>query len=304
MALSLIHSDRKGVRVLVLGNDEDKVNAVEARTENDPDLQRIDVLSVRTMIDAEKIIKQSEPLLVIYEDGFEGKDAISIQLQLRHVDKRLQFIPVLRTLALHTISQLQRIGNVYDYAEGKLLDDYAAFKNAVLDFVRQYSTKEGALTEFLAVVNPIHHSLLVGLAAWKPAKDLSKECVRALLPHYDLSVLEAASIIAADRVYFPEVPVAEYKNILGSQVPDVLEVLGATGAWKQSKRSPTSVPGFIVTAGSLMAEVYAKHQSLSQMLPEIQGKAAHLKHPAARVVTSEVINQIEASLRTRGKKVA
>lgn len=301
---SLLHSEQKGIRVLILGNDENKVNTFEARSENDPDLLRIDVLSVRTLVEAEKIIKKSEPLLVVFQDGFDGKDAISIQLQLRHIDKKLQFVPVLKTLDLPTISQLQRIGNIHDYAETPLLDNYDSLKSVIIEFVRKYSSKDGVLSELLSSVGSIQQALLVGFQSSAAAKKFSVECVRALIPHYDLSTIESASVVAADRIYFPDITPAQYKSILANNVPDVLDVLNATGSWKDPERAPQSVPGFIVTASNYMAEAFVKSHSLAKVESDIEGKALHLKHPAARVLNAKVLAQVVTSLLAKEKKAA
>ena len=301
---SLLHSEQKGIRILILGNDENKVNTFEARTENDPDLSRIDVLSVRTLVEAEKIIKKSEPLLVVFQDGFDGKDAISIQLQLRHIDKKLQFVPSSRLLICLQSLNYSASETFMTMRSPPLLDNYDSLKSVIIEFVRKYSSKDGALSELLSSVGSIQQALLVGFQSSALAKTYSVECVRALIPHYDLSPIESAGVVAADRIYFPDITPTQYKSILANNVPDVLDVLSATGSWKDSERAPQSVSGFIVTASNYMAEAFVKSHSLAKVESDIEGKALHLKHPAARVLNAKVLAQVVTSLLAKEKKAA
>src|SRR3989338_8215139 len=81
--LRLKDSASKGLSVLLLGKNKAQLLEWEARTEVDPDLQRVNVFSSDSIAEGTRLIREHSVQLAVVEDGLEGKDFVFMLLEAR-----------------------------------------------------------------------------------------------------------------------------------------------------------------------------------------------------------------------------
>jgi hypothetical protein len=295
--IHLRNSEAKGLKLLVLDPDAERSVRHEARTELDPRLQRVDVYFVNTLEAARDVARKHGCAAAIVPADIDGADFVTQQVELRHAQPGLDVIALVDVPTIAQLRSARRAGGLMDFAPAATLREYEALTALLLQYVRERS-KASTDHEALDFVESIHRTLLVDRADWKGTKDLSKSITNRLVLAYDLSHDETVSLMAAERLYFPELDSSQYSAILADDPFQLLPVLAACGSWGGHARRPSSTAGLVITAANHAADALAKDQAVETVIQGIRARPIHLLHPSLRQLSDATLTEALGQVQT------
>jgi len=295
-SISLSSSETKGIKVLLVHLNPETADEYEARSEVDAELSRLSVYSTHTLTDARNLLRANACQLVVYCDGVDGLDFVSIQSELRHADPSALLVPIIQVPTVLQFRESKKLGGILDYWEQHRFQTYDDFKDIVRLFVRENAARSSNRSDLFEHVNALQKCLLTSQVKFSDTKNVSRLVVGMLTPHYDLSPDEAVQIIAAESLYMPWLETAEYSKILSKDKFGLAQLLSETRTWKHAGTPPGSIGGFLITAANYLAHQTQECLNADQIITEFDARPVFLKHPAIRTLSTPLLQKTIAAI--------
>jgi hypothetical protein len=296
--ISIANSYINGIVVVLLGKNQEQLQEIEARTENDPDLQRINVYSVAKAADFSKTVREYSANLVIVEDGTDDRDFVFLQMEARQASPGCSIIPLIATPSIGLVRTAQKNGGLVEIGDPADLNSYQKIKNYIVTFALAVTSNDLTFSE-LKPLKTIQKALIIGRQDWLEKKELSSECVNQLLPLFDLSVTECKIIVSAEKVFVPWLTFDSYLNLLGSDYPAILKALSDSASWIEPESTPKSISGLIISAANFIASLVVDGDTKETITAQFELRPSHLKHPGIRTLTREKLSSVLQAIMER-----
>lgn len=282
LSLKLFNSDLQDEVVFLLDVDPERGLQLETHVDLDPDFQRLRFLAPRSQKKMLEIARTQSPTLVIFYDGFEKKDFVALQSELHRLFPESSLLPVVEKISINSIRNSRSTSGVVDIVTPSDVSSYENLKNLILNVLRSKSRHADTWDNQKKTFEPIFNAIMVGHRDWKPVKKSSEDVFFRLLPHFDISEKQSATLWSAERLLVPWCSEEEYKILLKKNSPVLKLILDAIPGIPEAP--PKTPEAFILRLSNWLAERDVRGVSPSDIEHEFSGRPSHLKHPSIRIV--------------------
>lgn len=282
LSLRLFNSELKGEVVLLLDSDRTRAEAVETKVDLDKDFSRLTILAPASWQAMLTAVKNHTPSLIIFYDGFNSKDFVSLQADLHRHFPEADLVPILNKLELSKIRQSRSICSVSDYITTGEASEYQQIKDLILNTIRSRKKSSKDLVSIQNTINPLYKALLVAHDDWSGIKTLSDNYCKSVIILYDFASKEIPIIWAAQRLWTPWVTETEYKEILQAH-PQVLGLI-LQSLHRKPEMPPKDSQTFVVRFSNWLAEQVYKGNQIKKIQRDLEKRPVFLKHSSIRAV--------------------
>ena len=295
-APQISNSELKDFSVLIIDPNEDRSARYEAQTELDLDLQRVSVYFATSMHEGRDAVKTRKPNLAIYPSELDGHDLVSLQLEFRNACKTTGLVPLCENPTLQQYRESRRIGGVVDFAPTDTFETYTSLRDLIIQSCRAIAAENPGLEEGLNYVGVLQRALTLSHPEKATLKSDSSILCREMTSWFDLSTAEVTKLILAEKLYFPEIKLDEYKTLLDDDPFGLTEVLNQTASSQQPGTRPSTTIGLIITAANTIAQWKSEQASEVEIIDRVKARPPHLMQISLRIMTAEKISQVLSQL--------
>lgn len=287
--LEIKGSSSKGLKVLVLDNNESRLADIETRAALDPDLQRLNIYVASSISEATDHIRRYGISLTIYSDGVDQRDFVALQLELKKANPKIDLIALVSQPTLRQYRESKLAGNIVDFETPAILSKWEDLRDLILSYIENIAKKDFDQDIILTNAEQIQRAYSAIDTEVSNFKSDSKAITANLIRHFDLSTNECLKLFASERIYLPRLTAVDYKVILGGDQYSLFPILKDTASWEIANSKPNSVQGLIITAANFIAHRIYSGDTLESLLTTIDSRPDFLKHQAIRVLSHQVI---------------
>jgi hypothetical protein len=298
---NIVMSKVRDVKVVYIDPVQSRAEEFEARTEQDPRLQRITIYATHNLAEGRDLARKHNCQLAIYHDGIEGKDFVFAQMELRNAQPSIDLIPIINVPTVQQLSSHRRIGGIFNFAEASKFENYESFVSLVVGYLREYGSDTKGITETLNFTKTLQNFLTVGEPELKAIKAVSTQIIEPMILLYDVDARTSSLAIAAENLYSPSIKPEEYKSLLKYDKHNLAEVLAQTASWTQPETKPTSVSGLVITLSNYVATELSKQVPSGEILFKIAERPFFLKHPSLRTLDETKLKMIMGKINSTAK---
>ncbi|MBT3980957.1 MAG: hypothetical protein HOE90_06355 [Bacteriovoracaceae bacterium] len=294
MKIEIQSSETKDIKVVILSKNFETVDFLEAKSEQDNQLQRMSIYSAKDVKEASELTRKYQCNLVIFEDEVDDKDYVYIQMEMINANENVQLIPITTSTDFLKRKESNSAGHVFDFLTASPFDDYEDFKTLLLKFAREYSQSHNSETlfEYAKTVGQTVHSIAGDNN--QDNKD-AQAILNKLLNYYDFSTKEKVDIIAANLIYSPNIDVNKYNEFISPNHHDLLNVLSATSSKASQNNSPSTSAGFIITLSHFISHSY-QESGKDETIQNILKRPKQLKHKSIKALNETNLNEVISSI--------
>jgi len=284
-SIKLENSNYKNLSILYLDSDSHRAESLEAMSELDPELFRINIFSVSNLSEAKSIMKKRSPELAIFRSNLKEADFVGICVELKSCMKDVELIPVVSSPSPTQIREIFSIGGIADFISEEMMVSYDDFKDVIKNYMR-FSESKRFSNAYLEEFRKLSIALTARNPSHSQVKAISKDIFERAICLYDLSLKEKYIVRAAERIYFPDIPIEIYNELLSEDATDVLELLQQLSV-KEGK--PSDVKSFLISFSYFSAALILAGADLVVLSEVFLNPPPEIKHKSLRVVSSSDI---------------
>lgn len=300
--VELVNTELRGLKVLVLDPKKERAVKHEMLAEQDPLLQRIDIYFASSIEEGRDYVRKYAINLAIFPDFPPVYDFVDIHLEFRGESKNLETIPLVKAPTLTQYRECKVLGGIFDLQDPDSLERFDAIRSIILNYLRHLS--RGVDSEkLLGTTNLISKALVIRTSTPHEFKVRSSLAFAQVITKFDLNSMEILLGTAVEQIFFPDITIGEYRNLLSDVPFDLLPIIESCSSWTSSKVPPRSVTGFSITFANYLSYVFELNPKFKAFEEVLKDRPVFLKHSAIRAIDVDTLRNIFNSFSNKIQKV-